>query len=109
MFSNLTEVGREVNLFLGIVTLVWLLNRRIFNRHLYTNNVRKDMWLIATSWCAALSVGTFEQLFHTGTSIRVALSTIALVVTIRLLLRKKDEWYAMRNGGDHVEKIDECP
>lgn len=109
MFSNLTEVLRELNLFLAIVSLVWLLNRRLFNRHLYKGGVRNDMWLIAFSWTSALGIGTFEILFHTGTTIRVGLSTLALVVTVRLLARRPSDWYKIKNGDGGVEKINECP
>lgn len=101
MFHNLSDIGRGLNLFLSVVALIWLLNRRIYNRNLYHGGVRNDIWLIAVSWCGAVGVGTFEQLFNTGTTIRVMLSTVALVVTIRLLWRNNRDWLSVGQGGKH--------
>lgn len=98
MPDNLTDAFRIVNLTLGIVTLGWLILRRIREKDLYGTKVRNDIWLMAVYWDAAMIVGTIEQLFKTGTTIRVVLYFFALLITLRLLVRNKD-WEGLRDRG----------
>lgn len=93
-----SEIVREVNLILGVIALIWLVYRRVRSRALYAGHLRNDMWLLAFYWTAASVVGTFEQLFQTGTSTRVILSFFALVVTIRVLWKYNKDWSLQKNG-----------
>lgn len=90
-----TQPIRVVNLTLGIVVLTWLLARRRLNPDLYIG-FRNDVWLMAVYWVIALLVGTTEQLFETGTSIRVLFSFLAIITTLRLLRRNPD-WVGLRS------------
>ena len=96
------DILRVVNLFLAGVVLIWLVVRRVSRKDLYRNQLRNDIWLMATYWTASNLIGTFEQLFDTGTNIRVILYTFALLVTARILLRYDEDWYAIR--GQRLKK-----
>lgn len=114
MSNDVVEILRGLNLFLGVVTLIWLLNRRVFNRKLYSGDVRKDTWLISFCWAAAVITGSIEQLWNTGTFVRVGLATVALLVTVRLLWRRQSEWdrtWLEQRGeeGDQSEKENNRP
>lgn len=93
-----TEIVREVNLILGVVALIWLTYRRIRSSQLYAGHLRNDMWLLAFYWTASSVVGTFEQLFETGTSTRIILQFFALVVTVRVLWKYNKDWSLQRRG-----------
>jgi nitrate reductase gamma subunit len=99
MPEDLTEFFRIINLTLGIVTLVWLIVRRVRSKDLYATSLRNDIWLLAVYWDASMVVGTVEQLFETGTTVRVVLYFAAVLVTLRILMRNKDwEGFATRGG-----------
>lgn len=96
--DTLAVIGRGLNLVLGILILIWLSIRRVRHPQWYRGaSMRNDVWFMSFFWLLALVVGTAEQLFETGTVIRVAFSFAALLVTLRLLFRQHEDW------GNHIE------
>ena len=89
------DYGRAVNLVLALIALVWLIIRRFRHNNWYAKNVstiRNDVWLLALFWSAGLVVGSFEQLFNTGTNVRVVLASAAILVTLKMLIRPARDW-----------------
>src|SRR4051794_31857009 len=95
---NLPEILRSINLLLALVVLAWLLLRRVRHPEWYPRGgLRRDIWAMALCWDLALLVGTFEQLVETGTYVRVVVSMAAVLTTISILVRPREDWPKSRD------------
>ena len=94
--NTVTDIMRSINLILGLLVLGWLLVRRIRRRAWYDEQpIRNDIWFMAFYWLTASLVGTFEVLFNTGTTIRVAFVFVAILITFKILLMPQKAWQEM--------------
>ena len=90
---HVEDILRIINLVLAILTIVWLVIRRLRNRGDYgRGSLRRDIWTSSFLWFLAAIVGTYEQLFDTGTYFRVVFTLGAILTTISILARPNKEW-----------------
>lgn len=89
----MVDLFRYVNLTLGVGILLGLVFRRLRHPEWYfKESLRADIFTIALFWDLALIVDTIEQLYGTGTSLRVGFAMAALLTTLALLLRPAKDW-----------------
>jgi fucose 4-O-acetylase-like acetyltransferase len=90
---SLEDILRIINLVLAVFVFSWLLLRRFFNSVNYPEgSIRRDIWTMAMFWTLATTIGTSEQLFETDTYFRVGFTLAALLTTLSILIRPKDDW-----------------
>jgi hypothetical protein len=98
---HLDEILRSINLLLTVLVLAWLFLRRVLHPKWYPRGgLRRDIWVMALCWDLALLVGTFEQLAGTGTYVRVVISMAAVLTTLAILVRPKEDWPTSKDPAD---------
>lgn len=94
MFRHaLADILRSINLFLSAVVFLWMTIRRFkFPKQYPRGGLRRDVWAMAYLWNLTLLVGTLELLLNTGTYVRVGIAMAAVLTTLSLLIRPREDW-----------------